>query len=1022
MNLPTLSINRPVLATVISITLVLFGVIGYQYLGVREFPSVDPPVVTVTTNYAGANADIIDAQITEPIEGAISGIAGIRSVSSISSDGRSTITIEFNLGMNMDDAANDVRDKVSGAIRSLPQDVDPPIVAKADADANPIVAILVQSNKRNLLELTQLGNDLFKERLQTIPGVSQINIWGEKRYAMKLLIDPIKLSAFQLTPLDVRNALLKENVELPSGIIEGREKELVIRTQSRLSTEEEFDNMIIKEQNGVLIRFKDIGVARLLPQNERAILRGNGGTPQIGIAITPQPGTNYIEIADEVYKRLNQIDKEVPDDVVYSISFDVTTNIRKSIVEVRDTIAIAFGLVALVIFIFLRRWRTTLIPVLAIPVSLISAFFIMYIAGYSINILSLLGIVLATGLVVDDAIVVLENIYKKIEEGIPVREAAIKGSKEIYFAVISTTVTLVAVFLPIIFLQGLTGRLFREFGVVVAGSVMISTIVSLTLTPMLCSRMLHPKEKQSAIYKWSEMIFRRMEDAYRRSLKRFIKLKWASLLLLVVSGLSIYFLGKEIPSELAPMEDKGRFMIRSTAPEGTSFLMMDDYNKSIIDLVDTLPEKQNLIAVTSPGFGASVSVNSSFVRVNLSDPSVRVRTQSELADWANAQLKNYPMARSFVIQEQTIGGGRFGGLPVQFVLQNSSFDKLKQIIPVFMEKASAHPNFTVVDLDLKFNKPEITLDINRQKANSLGVSIYDIAQTLQLLFSGQRFGYFIKDGKQYQVIGQTDRPFREKPVDLALVNVKNNKGQLISLDNLVGFRETVSPPQLYRYNRYMAATFSANPAPGVSLGQGIQTMKDIAAETLDETFSTDLAGVSKEFMESSNTLIFAFLLSLILVYLVLAAQFESFMDPLIIMITVPLALTGALLSLYMAGMTLNIFSQIGIIVLVGLVTKNGILIVEFANQQKDQGLDKWEAVLEAAVLRLRPILMTSLATILGAVPIAFAFGTASTSRTPMGAVIIGGLVFSLILTLFIIPAMYGMMSSNKKRLVADDEQ
>jgi hydrophobe/amphiphile efflux-1 (HAE1) family protein len=1021
MNLPTLSINRPVLATVISITFVLFGLIGYQYLGVREFPSVDPPVVTVTTNYQGANADIIDAQITEPIEAAISGIAGIRNINSVSSDGRSTITIEFNLGLNMDDAANDVRDKVSGAIRTLPQDIDPPIVSKADADANPIMAILVQSSKRNLLELSQLGNDLFKERLQTVPGVSQITIWGEKRYSMKLLIDPVKLSAFQLTPLDVRNALLRENVELPSGIIEGREKELVIRTQSRLSTEEEFNDMILKDENGAQIRFRDVGSAQLLPQNERAILRGNAGTPQIGIAITPQPGTNYIDIADEVYRRLSQIDKEVPEDVVYSVSFDVTTNIRNSILEVRDTIAIAFGLVALVIFLFLRRWRTTMIPVLAIPVSLISAFFIMYVAGYSINILSLLGIVLATGLVVDDAIVVLENIYKKIEDGMPVRQAAIAGSKEIYFAVISTTVTLVAVFLPIIFLQGLTGRLFREFGVVVAGSVIVSTVVSLTLTPMLCSRLLHPKEKQSAFYKWSERIFNNLESSYKNSLQRFVQYRWISLLILIGSGAGIYFLGKEIPSELAPMEDKGRFMIRSTAPEGTSFQMMDEYNRQIIDLVDTLPEKQNLIAVTSPGFGASVSVNSSFVRVNLSDPSVRTRSQTELADWAGAQLRNYPMARSFVIQEQTIGGGRFAGLPVQFVVQNSNFDKLKSIIPIFMEKASSHPNFTVVDLDLKFNKPEITLDINRQKANALGVSIFDIAQTLQLLFSGQRFGYFIKDGKQYQVIGQTDRPFREKPVDLALVNVKNNQGQLISLDNLVEFRETISPPQLYRYNRYMSATFSANTAPGISLGQGIQTMQEIADEVLDETYSTDLAGVSKEFMESSNTLIFAFLLSLILVYLVLAAQFESFVDPLIIMLTVPLALTGALFSLYISDMTLNIFSQIGIIVLIGLVTKNGILIVEFANQKKDIGMDKWSAVVEASALRLRPILMTSLATILGAIPIAFAFGTASTSRTPMGAVIVGGLIFSLILTLYVIPAIYGMMSSNKKRLLADDE-
>jgi hydrophobe/amphiphile efflux-1 (HAE1) family protein len=1021
MNLPLISINRPVLATVISITIVLFGIIGYQYLGVREFPSVDPPVVTVTTNYPGANADIIDAQITEPIEAAISGIAGIRNVSSISSDGRSTISIEFDLSINMDNAANDVRDKVSGVVRRLPQDVEPPIVSKADADANPIMAILVQSSKRNLLELSLLGNDLFKERLQTVPGVSQINIWGEKRYSMKLQMDPNKLTAYGISPLDIRNALNAENVELPSGIIEGREKELVIRTQSRLTSEEEFNNMIIKDENGVQIRFKDIGNAQLLPENERSILRGNNGTPQIGVAITPQPGTNYIDIADEVYRRLEQIKLEIPEDIVYTISFDVTQNIRKSIQEVRDTIAISFFLVALVIFFFLRRWRTTLIPVVAIPVSLISGFFIMYISGYSINILSLLGIVLATGLVVDDAIVVLENIYKKIEKGMPVRQASIAGSKEIYFAVMSTTITLVAVFLPIIFLQGLTGRLFREFGVVVAGTVIVSTLVSLTLTPMLCSRMLQQKEKQSKFYKWSERMFNNMESGYKSSLSWFMKYRWFAVILIFLAGAGIFLLGKNIQSELAPMEDKGRIIIRSTAPEGTSYAMMDEFNKKIIELVDTLPEKENIIAVTSPGFGASIAVNSSFVRVNMNDPKLRIRTQSELADWVSSVLKNYPLARSFVIQEQTIGGGRFAGLPIQFVIQNSNFEKLKSIIPVFMEKASSHPNFTVVDLDLKFNKPEITLDIDRQRANTLGVSILDIAQTLQLLFSGQRFGYFIKDGKQYQVIGQTEKSFREKPVDLALVTVKNSRGELIQLDNLVHFRETISPPQLYRYNRYMSATFSANPAPGISLGQGIETMQTIADEILDETYSTDLAGVSKEFVESSNTLVFAFLLSLVLVYLVLAAQFESFIDPVIIMITVPLALMGALFSLYIADMTLNIFSQIGIIVLIGLVTKNGILIVEFANQQKDKGLERIQAVVEASTLRLRPILMTSMATILGAVPIAFAFGSASTSRTPMGTVIIGGLLFSLILTLYIIPAMYGILSSNKKRINVENE-
>jgi hydrophobe/amphiphile efflux-1 (HAE1) family protein len=1016
MNPSAIFINRPVLSSVVSILIVLFGVIGYLYLGVREFPSVDPPVVSVTTDYPGANADIIDAQVTEPLEASISGIAGIKNITSISSDGRSSITIEFDLSIDMDAAANDVRDKVAGAVRRLPPDVEPSIVSKADSDAQPIMAVLVQSNKRNLLELTQIGNDLFKERIQTIPGVSQVNIWGEKQYSMKLLLDPVKLAAYGLTPLDIRNALTRENVDLPSGVLEGRNAELTIRALGRLTTEEEFNDLIIKDNLDNPVRLRDVGVANLRPLNERAILRGNGAIPQIGVAVTPQPGTNYIDISDAFQEKLKQIDKELPDDIDYRISFDITDNIRAGIKEVRDTIMIAFGLVMLVIFLFLRRWRTTLIPVVTIPISLIGTFFIMYISNFSINILTLLGIVLATGLVVDDAIVVLENIYKKIEDGIPARQAALQGSQEIFFAVISTTVTLVAVFLPIIFLQGLTGRLFREFGVVVAGAVIISTIVSLTLTPMLCGQVLTRKDKHSGFYKWSERFFDKMESTYQSTLLQFMKVRW---LAFVVMGLSIgliYWIGRGIQSELAPMEDKGRLVIRATAPEGTSFENMDAFNISLMEMLDTLPERETLIGVTSPGFGSSVSINSSFVRFNMGPPNTRERSQFEIADWVTSQLKNFPMARTFVVQEQTIGGGRNSGLPVSFVIQATNFDKLKSVIPQFMESARNSDKFSVVDLDVKFNKPELTVEIDRNRATALGVSVQDVAQTLQLLFGGVRFGYFIFNGKQYQVIGQADRKNREKPLDLTTVNVRNNRGQLIPLDNVVTLTETSTPPQLYRYNRYVSATVSANPAPGVSLGQGIEEMERIADEVLDDTFSTDLAGISREFRESSNSLIFAFLLSLVLVYLVLAAQFESFRDPLIIMFTVPLAITGAIISLSIAGMTLNIFSQIGIIVLVGIVTKNGILIVEFANQIKDSGKDKINAVVEAATLRLRPILMTSLATILGAVPIAMALGSGSTSRTPMGTVIIGGLLFSLILTLYVIPAIYSYFTGRGKAL------
>lgn len=1015
MNLSSVTINRPVLAIVLSILIVLFGVISYLFLGVREYPSVDPPIITVSTSYTGANADVIESQITEPLEESINGIAGIRSLTSTSSDGRSTITVEFELGVDMEDAANDVRDRVSRATRNLPPDVDPPIVSKSDADASPIVSMTIQSDRLNLLELSAIANDAFKERLQTIPGVSEVRIWGEKRFAMKLQIDPAKLAAHGLTPLDVRDALNRENVELPTGRIEGYATELSIRTFGRLSSPEDFNELIIKEANGAVVRLRDVGEAVLAPENERTILRGNGGVPMVGVAVTPQPGSNHIDIADEFYRRIDQIKKDLPSDLRFNVALDTTANIRKAIVEVVETILIAFGLVLLVIFIFLRHWRTTIIPMLAIPISLIGAFFIMYLANFSINILTLLGIVLSTGIVVDDAIVVLENIYSKIEKGMRPMEAGHRGAKEIYFAIISTTITLASVFLPIIFLQGLTGRLFREFGIVVAGSVLISAFVSLTLTPMMSARMLHKSEHENKLFLLSERWFNALAASYQRTLRWFIQRRVLAPVIMAVSVAIIFGVGHLLQSELAPLEDKSRLVINATAPEGTSYEAMYDYIGRVIALVDTLPEKSALMSVTAPGFGSSAAVNSGFVRMNLVPPNERERSQQELANVLTGQLRNYSFARTFVTQEQTISTGRGGGLPVQYVIQAPNFEKLKEVIPPFMEKAQADPAFSVVDLNLKFNKPELTIQIDRDRARALGVTVRDIAETLQLYFSGQRYGFFIYDGKQYSVIAQADRSNRDEPLDLSSIYVRNKRGELIQLDNVVTMSYRSSPPQLYRYNRYVSATISANPAPGYTLGQAITAMDNIAQSTLDESFSTSLAGVSKEFMESSNTLLFAFLLALALVYLILAAQFESFRDPLIIMFTVPLALAGAVLSLWLFGQTINIFSQIGIIVLVGIVTKNGILIVEFANQRKDQGLGVREAVIDAAVQRFRPILMTSLATAFGALPIALALGAAAKSRVSMGIVIIGGLLFSLGLTLYVIPALYTYLSTHRKR-------
>jgi len=1017
MNISSVSINRPVLSTVLSILIVLFGAIGYYFLGVREYPSVDPPVVTVSTSYTGANADVIESQVTEPLEESINGIAGIRSLTSSSSDGRSRITVEFILGVDMEAATNDVRDRVSRAVHDLPPDIDPPNVSKADADANPILAIMLQSNRRSLLELSEIANDIFKERLQTIPGVSEVGVWGEKRYAMKLLLDPARLAAHGLTPLDVRNALDRENVELPSGRVEGHGTELSIRTFGRLTTAEEFNNLIIKQTDGSVVKLRDIGQAVLAPEDERSGLRGGGGIPMVSVNLIPQPGSNHIAIADEFFRRIEQIKKDLPQDISVSIGMDTTANIRKAIVEVVETILIAFLLVMLVIFLFLRHWRTTVIPMLAIPISLIGTFFIMYAAGFSINILTLLAVVLSTGIVVDDAIVVLENIYKRIEKGVDPIEAGHQGSKEIFFAIISTTITLASVFLPIMFLQGLTGRLFREFGVVVAGAVLISAFVSLTLTPMMSARILHKPTHENKLFALSEKWFNRLISGYRQSLRAFTHRRWLAPVAMVASLAIILGVGSLLRSELAPMEDKSRLMINATAPEGTSFEALSAYMDKLLAVVDTLPEKN--VIMTMAGGGGMGSASGGFVRISLVPPDERERSQQEIADALTRDLRNYTFARAYVTQEQTIGGGRGRSLPVQYVIQAPSFEKLRAVIPQFMEKAQSNPAFGVVDLDLKFNKPELTIEIDRERARSLGITVRDIASTLQLYFSGQRYGYFVLNGKQYSVIAQADRQDRDAPIDVSSIYVRNSNGELIQLDNLVKMSYRSSPPQLYHYNRYMSATVSASMAKGYTLGDGINEMDKIASEMLDESFSTSLAGTAKDYSESSNTLVFAFLLALTLVYLILAAQFESFRDPLIIMFTVPLALAGAVLSLWIFGQTLNIFSQIGIIALIGIVTKNGILIVEFANQRKAQGLSVREAVIDAAAQRFRPILMTSLATVFGVLPIALALGAAARSRVSMGIVIIGGLLFSLGLTLYIIPALYTYLSGRDHTAASD---
>ncbi|HYC40062.1 MAG TPA: efflux RND transporter permease subunit [Chitinophagaceae bacterium] len=1024
MNISELSLRRPVLAIVMNILIVLFGAIGFKFLGVRDYPALDSPNISVRTSYPGANAEIIETQITEPLEKAVNGIAGIRNITSQSSQSSSNINVEFELGADLESAANDVRDKVSQAQRSLPSDLDaPPVVSKADNSSDPVIIMLVQSNLRNSLEITEFANNNLVERLQTVPGVSGVNIWGEKKYAMRIWFDPEKLSAYSLTPSDVQRAMFEQNVELPSGKIAGTNTELSIRTFGRLNTEEDFNNLIVKSMPGSDVRLKDIGEAVLGPENEESVLK-ESGIPMIAVAVIPQPGSNYIAIADEIYRRFEQIKREIPEDIRLEISYDQTQYIRNSISEVKETLIVAFVLVVIIIFLFFREWLIAIRPLIDIPVSLIGAFFIMYVSGFTINVLTLLAIVLATGLVVDDGIVVTENIFKKMERGMNKWQAAKEGSREIYFAVIATSITLAVVFLPIIFLQGFVGRLFREFGIVVAGAVLISAFVSLTLTPVLNVYLSRKGDvhRHSWFYVRTEPFFRGLEDFYRRNLARFVKHRWLAFVIIGISFGIIFFIGRNLQSELAPLEDRSGFRLSLTAPEGTSYDAMDRFVDRVSNfLIDSVPEKRYMVSMTSPGFQTGAA-NSGFIRVALVPPAERERSQQDIVNWVNKNLSRFSEGRAFAIQEQTISVNRRQGQPVQFVVQNVNSEKIRQVLPKFLEEANKNPTFVGVDADLKFNKPELRVNIDRMKASALGVSVQDISETLQLALSNRRLGYFTKDGKQYQVIGQVERINRDDPADLKSIYVRNVQGQPISLDNLVSFSEDITPPTIYHFNRYKSATISAGLAPGKTIGDGIDEMRKIADNLLDDSFSTALSGPSRDFAESSGNTSFAFFLALVLIFLVLAAQFESFIDPLTIMFTVPLALAGAVLSLWIFGHTLNIFSQIGMIMLIGLVTKNGILIVEFANQKQLKGVNKRTAAVEAAVGRFRPILMTSLAMSLGALPLALSLGDASTSRIPLGVVIVGGILFSLVLTLFVIPAMYTYLSTKKKKSALDTEE
>ena len=1005
MNISELSIRRPVLATVLTIIIIIFGIIGYNTLGVREYPSVDNPIISVSCSYAGANADVIESQITEPLEQNINGIPGIRSISSVSQQGQCRITVEFELSVDLETAANDVRDKVSRAQRFLPRDCDPPTVSKADADATPILMIAIQSEKRSLLELSEIADLTVKEQLQTIPDVSSVQIWGEKRYSMRLWLDPTKLAAHGLTPVDVKNAITQENVELPSGSIEGNTVELTLRTMGQMHTADEFNNIILKKSGSNIIRISDVGRAELGPADLKSYMKMNG-VPMVGVAVIPQPGANHIEIADAVYERMEQMKKDLPDDVEYTYGFDSTKFIRASIDEVKSTIYEAFILVIIIIFLFLRDWRVTLVPCIVIPVSLIGAFFVMYVAGFSINVLTMLAIVLSVGLVVDDAIVMTENIYIRIEQGMRPLKAGIEGSKEIFFAVISTTITLIAVFLPIVFMEGTSGRLFREFSFVVAGSVVISSFAALTFTPMIATKLLKRRTEQRWFYRKTEPFFTGLNNIYYKSLNAFLKVRWIAIPVLLAMFVLIAHLWKKIPAEMAPMEDRSQITINTRGAEGVSYEYMRDYTEDLTQLVDSIiPDAVSVTSRVSNGGGN--------IRITLKDIDERDYTQMEAAERLTAAIAGKTKARAFV-QQQSSFGGRRGSMPIQYVIQATSAEKLKEVLPVFLQRVHENPTFKMADADLKFNSPETRVHINRDKAGMLGASVRDVAETLQYGLSGQRMGYFYMNGKQYEIIGQINRQQRNTPSSVKSIYIRCDNGEMIQLDNFVEFVESTAPPKLYHYNRFLSATISAGLAEGKTIGDGLEEMDKIAEEVLDDTFRTAVTGDSKEFRESSSSLMFALILALVLIYLILAAQFESFKDPFIIMLTVPLAIAGALIFMNSRDITMNVFSQIGIIMLIGLVAKNGILIVEFANMKQQAGESKMEAIKNASLQRLRPILMTSLSTMLGLVPLMYANGEGANQRIAMGTAVVGGMLVSTILTMYIVPAVYSYISTERK--------
>ena len=1017
MVLSDLSIKRPVLATVMSLVIILLGLICYQRLPVREYPNIDEPVVNVETRYPGATAEIIESQITQPLEESLAGIDGIDLMTSISRPEASQITIKFRLNRDADEAANDVRDRVSRVRDLLPDEISEPVISKVEADAQPTIYLAFSSSNHSALEITDYADRYVKDRLQNINGVANARILGERRYAMRIWLDPARLAAYGMTPQDVENALRRQNVEIPSGRIESTDREFTVLSETDLRTPEQFNAMILRDSDGYLVRLQDVGRAEIAAEDERRVVRFKG-QPAVALGVVKQATANPLDISADVRALLPQIEADLPDGMTVNVAYDRSVFIDRSIDNVFSAIFEAVGLVVLVIFIFLRSLRSTLVPLVTIPVSLIGAFALMFALGFSVNTLTLLAMVLAIGLVVDDAIVMLENIHRHIEAGMPPRQAAFQGSREIAFAVIAMTLTLAAVYAPIGFMEGRTGRLFTEFALTLAGAVLVSGFVALTLSPMMCSKLLRHRTRHMAIYNVIERGIVGITNAYRGLLRLALRGNLVVILVVVGVAVSAWWLFGQLKSELAPTEDRGTILGVGIAPEGSTVAYTDRYARMMEQVYAATPEIERYFVVT--GFPV-VSQIISFA--NLEDWQQRERKQQAIV--AELQPKLYggiPGIMAFPLNPPSLGQSPLAK-PVQFVIQtNAPYEKLQEMSQAVMAEARQWPGFQNLDSDLKLNKPQLAVQVDREKTVDIGVDIATVGRTLETMLGGRQVTRFKRDGKQYDVIVQIEEAERTTPTDLSSLYVRGSGGGMVQLANLLTIEETVAPKELNHFNQLRAAKITASLAPGYALSEGLAELERIAARVLPGNAVVDYDGPSREFKESSASLYVTFLLALGFIYLVLAAQFESFIDPLIIMLSVPLSVTGALLALYLFGHTLNVYSQIGLVTLVGLITKHGILIVEFANQLQLAGRNKFDAVVESATLRLRPILMTTGAMVLGAIPLAFARGAGAESRQAIGWVIVGGMTLGTLLTLFVVPTAYLLLARRRSAAdIAEDE-